>query len=467
LIKSNQQMFNRTHVVLDAVVIILSYLLAYYIRIVSPLFPEVEEGLAFEFYLLALALVVPFYLLLYGAFRLYTSKRMMGRREELLNLIKANTLGIFVFIVVLFVIEWNHFSKQMIFFFFGINLVLDELMRYFIRDVLEKYRANDYNLKHVVLVGYSRAAEGYIDRMNDNPELGYKIHGILDNLHTVGADYRGVPVLGTLSMLEEILAENELDEIVITLGLSEYDYLESIVTQCEKSGVHTKFVPDYNNIIPTRPYTEDFQGLPVINIRHVPLTNPSNQIIKRAFDIVVGSICLLVFSPIMIITALVVKLTSKGPVIFAQERVGLHNRPFKMYKFRSMEVQREQDEKHAWTKKNDSRVTPIGKLIRRTSIDELPQLINVLKGEMSLIGPRPERPLFVEKFKEEIPRYMVKHQVRPGMTGWAQVNGYRGDTSIKKRIECDLYYIENWTLTLDIKILILTAFKGFINKNAY
>lgn len=467
VIKTNQQIFNRVHVVLDAVVIILSYLLAYYIRIMSPLFPEVEEGLAFKYYLLSLVIVVPFYLVLYAVFRLYTSKRMMRRREELFNLIKANTLGIFVFIVVLFIIEWNHFSKQMLFFFFGINIVFDEAMRYFIRYILERYRSNDYNLKHVMLIGYSRAAEGYIDRMYDNPELGYKIHGILDNLHTVGADYRGVPVLGTLSMLGDILSANELDEIVITLGLSEYDYLENIVTQCEKSGVHTKFVPDYNNIIPTRPYTEDFQGLPVINIRHVPLTNPGNQIIKRAFDIVVGSAALIAFSPLMLATAIMIKTTSKGPIIFTQERVGLHNRPFKMYKFRSMELQREQDEKHAWTKKNDSRVTPIGKLIRKTSIDELPQLFNVLKGEMSLIGPRPERPLFVEKFKEVIPRYMVKHQVRPGMTGWAQVNGYRGDTSIKKRIECDLYYIENWTLSLDIKILILTVFKGFINKNAY
>jgi len=467
LIKSNQQIFNRIHVLLDAVIIVLSYLLAYYIRIGSPLFPEVEEGLAFKYYLLALVIVVPSYMVLYGFFRLYASKRMMGRREELINLAKANTIGIVIFIVVLFIIEWNHFSKQMILMFYCINVVADAIVRNKVRDVLEDYRANDYNLKHVVLVGYSRAAEGYIDRMLDNPEFGYKIHGILDNLRTVGSEYRNIPVLGTLNILGDILAENELDEIVITLGLSEYDYLENIVSQCEKSGVHTKFIPDYNHIIPTRPYTEDFQGLPVINIRHVPLTNPTNQMIKRIFDIVVGSVALILVSPIMLLTAIAIKLTSKGPLIFKQERVGLHNRPFKMYKFRSMEVQREQDEKHAWTKKNDSRVTPIGKLIRKTSIDELPQLINVLKGDMSFIGPRPERPFFVEKFKEVIPRYMVKHQVKPGMTGWAQVNGYRGDTSIKKRIECDLYYIENWTLLLDIKILILTVFKGFINKNAY
>jgi Undecaprenyl-phosphate glucose phosphotransferase len=220
-------------------------------------------------------------------------------------------------------------------------------------------------------------------------------------------------------------------------------------------------------VIPSRPYLEDLDGLAVVNIRRVPLTNTGNRFIKRSIDIV-GSICaIILFSPIMLIAAIGIKLTSRGPIIFKQERVGLHNKPFKMYKFRSMEVQDDSEEKKGWTTKNDPRVTRIGKILRRSSIDELPQLFNVLKGDMSLVGPRPERPLFVEKFKEEIPRYMIKHQVRPGITGWAQVNGYRGDSSIKKRIEYDLYYIENWTIILDMRILFLTIFTGFINKNAY
>jgi Undecaprenyl-phosphate glucose phosphotransferase len=258
-----------------------------------------------------------------------------------------------------------------------------------------------------------------------------------------------------------------LDEIAITLSIREYSGLEAIVAACEKSGVHTKFIPDYNNFIPTRPYTEDLQGLPVINIRHVPLNDLLNATMKRVLDIFGALVALALFSPVMLAAALVIKATSPGPLIFSQERVGLHNRPFKMYKFRSMEVQAPDKEKVQWTTPRDPRVTPVGKIIRRTSIDEMPQLFNVLVGDMSLVGPRPERPLFVERFKEEIPRYMIKHQVRPGMTGWAQVNGYRGDTSITKRIEHDLYYIENWTLGLDFKILFLTFFKGFINKNAY
>ena len=199
----------------------------------------------------------------------------------------------------------------------------------------------------------------------------------------------------------------------------------------------------------------------------MPLTTTGNILIKRIMDIIGSLAGILITSPVMLASALLVKLTSPGPVIFRQERVGLHNRPFYMYKFRSMEQQAPGEEKKAWTVRDDPRVTPVGRFLRRTSLDELPQLFNILKGDMSLVGPRPERPLFVEKFREEIPRYMVKHHVRPGLTGWAQVNGLRGDTSIRKRIEHDIYYIENWTFGFDIKIILLTFFTGFINKNAY
>lgn len=208
-------------------------------------------------------------------------------------------------------------------------------------------------------------------------------------------------------------------------------------------------------------------GLPVINIRYVPLSNTGNMVTKRCMDIIGSLVGIVLTSPIMLLSAILVKCSSPGPIVFKQERVGLHNKPFYMYKFRSMEQQNPDEEKKAWTVKNDPRVTAIGKILRKTSLDELPQLFNILKGDMSLVGPRPERPLFVEQFREEIPRYMVKHQVRPGLTGWAQVNGLRGDTSIRKRIEYDIYYIENWTLWMDVRIIFMTFFTGFINKNAY
>lgn len=297
--------------------------------------------------------------------------------------------------------------------------------------------------------------------------MGLKGSWDFDDLVSDNFEYRGIKKIGTLSDLAAYLEKTSLDEVAITLNLNEYHKLEQIVAICEKSGVHTKFVPDYYNFISTNPYTEDLDGLPVINIRNVPLTNTMNKLIKRLIDIIGSIIALILFSPIMLIVAILVKKSSPGPIIFAQERIGLGNKPFKMYKFRSMGVQDPKKEAKEWTTKNDVRVTPVGRVIRKTSLDELPQFWNVLKGDMSLIGPRPERPLFVEKFKEEIPRYMIKHQVRPGITGWAQVNGFRGDTSIRSRIEHDLYYIENWSLGLDIKILFLTFFKGFVNKNAY
>jgi Undecaprenyl-phosphate glucose phosphotransferase len=276
-----------------------------------------------------------------------------------------------------------------------------------------------------------------------------------------------VKVLGDIDNLQYILPENKLDEIAITLPLSDYDRLEELVAECEKSGVHTKFIPDYVSLFPSKPYTEDLQGLTCINIRYVPLTNSWNIFIKRVGDIIGSLLCIIVFSPIMLFAAVGTKLTSKGPIIYRQERIGLHSRPFTMYKFRTMVVQSAEEEKKGWTTRNDSRVTKFGEFLRKHSIDEMPQFFNVLTGSMSLVGPRPERPQFVEKFKEEIPRYMVKHQVRPGITGWAQVNGYRGDTSIRKRIEYDLYYIENWSVGFDFRILFLTVFKGFTNKNAY
>ncbi len=472
MIKDNQQHFNRLQVVLDGVVVILSYALAWWLKFSSG-FVDREVGvLSFEFYMRALLLIVPLYLLLYYAFNLYTPKRVQGRRLEFSNIVISNTVGLLILLAGFFIglsysEELKNFSRSMFFYFFLINIVMEELERLLIRAFLRNIRRKGYNQKHILLVGYSKAAEQYIDRIRQNPQWGYQVRGILDDNIARGTMYKGVKVIGSIGNLAYILPENKLDEIAITLGLEEYYKLGRIVTECEKSGVHTKFIPDYGNIIPTRPYTEDLMGLPVINIRYVPLSNTFNAMVKRMTDIVGSLICIVIFSPIMFVSAVLVKATSKGPLIFKQERVGLHNKPFWMYKFRTMYVQTEEEEKKGWTQKNDPRVTSVGKFLRKTSLDEFPQLFNVLKGDMSLVGPRPERPQYVEKFREEIPRYMIKHQVRPGMTGWAQVNGYRGDTSIKKRIEHDLYYIENWTLGLDLKILFLTVFKGFINKNAY
>lgn len=469
MIKDNQKYFNRLHLLVDAVVVALSYSLAWLIKFATPL-SDTEPGvtaLSVGTYFSVLYYLVPGYVILYYFFNMYKPKRATRRKYEIASIITANTAGIMLFMVVLFMIKMQHFSRSLLAVFYVINIILTTVFRTMIRNILQYFRKKGYNLKYVLLVGYSRAAEEYITRINENPQWGYVVRGILDDRVPGGTMYKGVKVLGRIDNLLYILPENKLDEIAVTLALEDYDRLERIVDLCEKSGVHTKFIPDYNSLVPSKPYTEDLMGLPVINIRYVPLTNTLNWIAKRMVD-VVGSLCgLIISSPVMLLAAVLVKCSSPGPVIFKQERVGLHNKPFNMYKFRTMELQKPSQEQKAWTVKNDPRVTRVGKLLRRTSLDELPQLFNILAGEMSLVGPRPERPLFVEKFKEEIPRYMVKHQVRPGLTGWAQINGYRGDTSIRKRVEYDIFYIENWTMGLDFKIMFLTIFKGFINKNAY
>ncbi len=469
LIRDNQKYFNRLLVLLDALVITATYWLAWFLWL-SGMVRENDPDtgiLSVQVYLIAFLAIVPEYLILYNRFDLYSSKRTAKTVYEIFNIIKANTIGLLAVMVVLFAINIPDFSRGMVGVFYGINIVAESLMRKSVRYGLRSMRKKGYNVKHILLVGYSRAGEEYINKIKANPEWGYEVCGILDDHVPVGAVYKGVRVTGEIDSLPAILKENQLDEIGITLSLADYERLESIVNTCEKTGVHTKFLPDYNSVIPSRPYLEDLDGLAVVNIRRDPLGNMANMLMKRIVDIIGALFAIVLSSPFMLAAAIGVKLTSRGPLIFKQERVGLHNKSFQMYKFRSMEVQNDADEKKGWTTKNDPRVTKVGRILRSTSIDELPQLFNVLKGDMSLIGPRPERPLFVEKFKEEIPRYMIKHQVRPGITGWAQVNGYRGDTSIKKRIEYDLYYIENWSMAFDFKILFLTFFKGFINKNAY
>lgn len=432
---------------MDAGIIGATYFFSWYLRFKSGFFVQDVGVLPAKTYFSALFLIIPGYLLLYSIFQLYMPRRVKSYRKELMDIIRANGIGFMIFILVLYFIKQEHFSRQMLCIFFFINISLEFASRYLIRTILWKMRKQGLNQKHILMIGESQMAEQYMDRLRENPKWGYQVFAHLKDEEK----------------LERILEGNELDEVVIALRAEDYGKLERIVDVCEKAGVHTKMIPDFGNVISTRPYIEDVQGIPVIHVRRVPLNIMRNRAAKRAVDLIGATVAIILFSPVMLLTALVVALTEEGSVIYRQERVGLHNQVFYMYKFRSMIMQDEEKEKAEWSTRNDPRITPVGKLIRRTSIDELPQLFNVLKGEMSLVGPRPERPQFVQKFRDEIPRYMVKHQVRPGMTGWAQINGYRGDTSIEKRIEYDLYYIENWTMVFDMKILILTIFKGFFD----
>ena len=467
MIKDNQRVLIRLHIVLDAIIVTVSYLLAWWLKFEGPFADTSAGAYTMEFYFSALYFVVPAYLLLFYLNKMYTPKRTQRIETVITQVFGANVMGAVAFLVCIGAFKIGDFSRGLIGLFAIINVILLILERLIVRSVLRHVRAKGLNMKYILLVGYSRAAEEYITRIKMNPQWGYVVRGILDDKVPRGTMYKGCKVIGSIDNLTDILPMSQLDEIAVTLSLADYDRLEEIVGMCEKSGVHTKFIPDYNSLIPNKPYTEDLNGLPVINIRYVPLSNTFNALCKRIVDIVGSLVGIILLSPFLIIVALIIKLTSKGPIIFKQERVGLHNKPFYMYKFRTMYVQSEEEEAKGWTTKDDPRVTRVGKFFRKTSIDELPQLFNILVGDMSIVGPRPERPQFVEKFKEEIPRYMIKHQVRPGLTGWAQINGYRGDTSIRRRIDYDIYYIENWTMGFDFKIMFLTIFRGLMNENAY
>lgn len=467
MLKRNHSNLSYNNIVLDLIILILSYLAALRITFGSTM----SNALSLKSYLLIMIGFAPVYILLYRGFSLYNPKKLMSSYGIIRNIIFANFAGIMMLALFLYLFRKHnsimHYSIRVVVCFFIFNIIFDCAIRIIIRKIIFAMRQHGYNQKHILLVGYSDASNRLIDAIKRNPEWSYVVDGILDDLVKEGTTYRHCSVTGKLENLANVLQTQNIDEVAITLPLAAYGKLGNIVNICEKYGVHTMFIPDYTEVISSNPVTGDMDGVAVINIRNVPLNDPVNKVLKRLVDIVGSLFFIILFSPVMLLTAIAVKLSSPGPILFRQKRVGYHNREFNMYKFRSMVNQKPEDEKKGWTTKGDARVTKVGAFIRKTSIDELPQFFNVLFGSMSIVGPRPERKQFVEQFMEEVPRYNVKHQVRPGITGWAQVNGLRGDTSIPERIKYDLFYIENWSIWLDFKIMLLTVFKGFINKNAY
>ena len=462
MIKDNQKLLNLMHVVVDAIIIALSYILAWSLRFEDTWSPLVQWRIIpapigyirpRQDYINMLVFLVPCYLIIYYFCNLYNPKRTSSRRTELFNLIKANLLGVIYCVAVLFFIKQQNYARLFLGIFAIMNLCIDFIFRMTVNKILRKMRKAGKNLKHILLVGYSRTAEGYIDRLRVHPEWGYFIHGILDDHKSTEESYRGIPVIGHISMLEDLLSTNAYDEIAITLSIDEFSKLESIVTICEKAGVHTKFIPDYNHVIPTKPYTEDLDGLPIIHVRHVPLSSSLNNAVKRTIDVVGSLFGLIILAIPMLIVALIIKITSPGPLIFKQERIGLHNKAFQMYKFRSMRVQDASEEKKAWTTKNDPRVTPIGKFMRKTNIDELPQLFNILKGDMSIVGPRPALPREVEQYSAYQAQRLF---ITPGLTCYWQIQPNRNDISFDEWVEMDIQYIRERSFLVDWKIIFKT-----------
>ena len=345
------------------------------------------------------------------------------------------------------------------------GLCISSLMRFAFLVCARHFVSEGYQQKHVLLLGGGRVAEKALNQIVRSRHLGYRLYGVLsDDYH------KSLPkgfYLGKLDRFSEIVRSGVVDEVIIALPLRLETMIVEMVNKCDHEGIRVRIVPDFFRIIRNRAVLDRLGDIPLIGIRTEPLSLLKNRIVKRTFDICFSLIVLLILSPFFLLIILLIKFTSPGPVFFKQNRVGANNREFEMYKFRSMTVQAKKASDTVWTTADDSRVTGIGKFIRKGNIDELPQFWNVLIGAMSVVGPRPEREYFVEQFKNDISDYKVRHLVKSGITGWAQVNGWRGDTSIKKRIECDIHYIEDWSFLFDLKIIWLTLFGRETNRNAY
>jgi Undecaprenyl-phosphate glucose phosphotransferase len=359
------------------------------------------------------------------------------------------------------------FSRIVVVYFWFLVTMLMCLSHWVARRLLLAARVRGYNLLNVLIAGDGELGQLVVNKINSHPEIGFSVVGYLTGKkENVGVSLGDHKVLGEYQDLSRLIKEKDVDQLFIALPINEHDHLEQVLTFLEKETVDIKVVPDLLRYMNIQSGVEELDGLPIVNLAESPLYG-WNIIVKRLSDVVLSSLAILVASPVMLFVLILIKLESKGPVFYRQERMGLDQNVFSMLKFRSMKINAEDQSGPVWAKENDDRRTRLGTFLRSTSLDELPQLFNVLLGDMSLVGPRPERPVFIEEFKQSIPNYMLRLKMKAGLTGWAQVNGWRGNTSLERRIECDLYYIKNWSMWFDIKIIFMTIWKGFVNRHAY
>ena len=442
------------YIVLDMLSAAAAMAFAFWVRFV--LFRGVNPVGGFGYHMLWAVLFSPVYVILYALLGIYTPKPQKGFIHAFGRLVLANTLGVMLYIDLIFVFRVVDFSRWMILIFYLTLNVLTAARGFAAHRLLRRRYDQGRDLRRVMIIGDGEAASDVFQRLGREKWSGVTVVGSVGE-KTVP----GLRRLGDYDRIRAVLDDLAPDEAVIALDRQDIRRLGSILRLCEDSGVKLALLPMGYEYMASRPFIEPAAGLPLINIRRVPLDSFGPALIKRAGDIVFSLLLIVLTAPIMLLAAVGTRLSSPGPVIFSQERIGKDRKPFKMYKFRSMRLNNASDS--AWTRAGDPRRTSFGAFMRRYSIDELPQLFNVLRGDMSLVGPRPEIPRYVDHFKYSIPLYMVRHQVRPGITGWAQVNGLRGDTSIRSRVDYDLYYIENWSPFFDLKILLMTPFRGIVN----
>lgn len=438
----------------DALVIGAAWLCAYWLRFTLPLI-EVTKGFpAFETYASLTPLVMALWMVVFSGMKVYQSQRMLRRTHEVHLLIRSHGVAILFFIALTYMFSDYKYSRAVMLYFGVLGGILLVGFRLTLRNLLRTLRKRGYNLRYVLLVGEGKPIEVLTQRLDKFPELGLRVVGIIQSKD------------GYLTEIARAIQEKSVDRVVIALPRNQYAELDPILESLKNETIDVQLIPDIHEYVTLGCEIEDFDGLPIVNLNDSPLQG-WGAILKRMTDLFLSFITLLILTPLFSLIAIGIKLTSRGPIFYSQERMGLDGRTFKMYKFRSMRADAEAQSGAVWAKQGDDRRTRFGTFLRSTSLDELPQFWNVLVGHMSLVGPRPERPIFVNEFRKNISHYMLRHKVKAGITGWAQVNGWRGNTSLERRIECDLYYIRNWSYLFDWKILLLTLWKGFINRNAY
>ncbi|MDY7030472.1 MAG: undecaprenyl-phosphate glucose phosphotransferase [Thermodesulfobacteriota bacterium] len=467
MLKKHSKFVESLLLLTDIVTIALSWVTSYYLRFYSGIVPVYKGIPPIKLYLFLLLLIIPIWVFVFKGFGLYRPKRTSSQMKELFDIAKASTFSVLLLISITYLATHDEFSRGVFLYFWLMNIITFSLSRITFREILRYLRRKGFNLKYILIIGAGDLGQHVAEKINDHPELGLKIAGFLTrHPEKVGSSLNGISILGLYDDVQRIVRENEIDQVFVALPLDEYLRLGDLLKSIEEEMVDINVVPDLIQFVMLRGGTEELDGLPIINLIDSPIYG-WYRIFKRITDIVVSTLAIIVLFPLMIFIGTIIRLTSHGPIFYRQERMGLDGNIFNIYKFRSMKIGAEDNTGPVWASPNDPRKTLFGAFLRKTNLDELPQFFNVLRGDMSLVGPRPERPPFIEKFKKEIPKYMFRHKMKAGITGWAQVNGWRGNTSIEKRIEYDLYYIENWSLILDIRILWLTLWKGFASKNAY
>ena len=467
MLKKHSKFFETLVLLLDLVTLSCSWILAYFLRFYLPVVPVYKGIPPFFTYLTLLLVMLPLWYIVFKAFGLYRPRRISSKFAEIMDIAKGTTIAILILVSLTFFVRKYEFSR-LTFVYFGIICVIALCVeRILFRELLRLIRKRGYNLRHALIVGTGSLGQDVTDRVHSHPELGIKIRGFLcEDNSQIGNELKGFKVLDTFENVRNVVMNQNIDMVLITLPLSAHERLKRILDDIGDEMVSIMLIPDLIELATLRGGIGEFEGMPIISLRDTPLYG-WNVVVKRVTDIVLSITILLAVSPLMLVISLLVKVTSIGPVYYRQERMGLDGRIFSMLKFRTMEMQAEKETGPVWAAKGDSRKTIIGSFLRKTSMDELPQFFNVLKGDMSIVGPRPEREFFIQQFRSKIPKYMLRHKMKAGITGWAQISGWRGNTSLEKRIEYDLYYIENWSLRFDMEIMWLTIWRGLVNKHAY